>query len=772
MTVEVSQPDQVVAATLAADDEVMPGLSFRRGQVRRVLDIGAEAVVALARELGTTPPAVLVAAAQALVAADRGSTSATAAVIGVIVRDADHSASLRAVRSSVEAGLPLRRLAERAATALPAAPAADGEVRIAVAPLGALGDGLDARDVADLGHELMWCDITLEITARDGRLAVCCDHDEDRYGAVSIDAHLARLAGLLADLVAGTGALPGVKGSAAVATAAGPTPADGLVQPSTPTERAVAASWADALQLDRVGADDNFFALGGHSLLAAKVVAQVAARHGVALTVDQLFEHPVLSDFAALVDAGEPAAALPALTPRAGDDIAVSFGQERLWYMDRLRHGSALYNIPVLVRLAGRVDPQRLRAATQAVVDAHPVLRTALKTVNGRPVPRLADTAEIDWTVSDARADGEQEGRRLARAGVARPFDLAAAPLLRAGLVRIADEQWLFWISIHHVACDGWSLDILLAEIFAGYSADRPADRPATGLSYADFAAWQRAVLTPEVIADGVAWWRERLAGAPALLELPADRRRPAVASHAGRTLRYRLPESAVSALRTTARSHSVTVFDLLITAYLLLVGRWSGRTDVVVATPAAGRPLPELDTLVGFFVNTVVLRADLSGAPAFADLVTRVRGVSAAAQARQQIPFDSLVAALDPDRDQGRAPLAQVAFGMNQHARGRWEPGGVVAELDSVDTGTAKFDLTLAVVDTGGPDMGVELEYATDLFDESTADRFARQWLVLLNRLLADVDAPVTSVSALPPEEERLVLGWAGRARDYPAGQ
>ncbi|QOC93359.1 non-ribosomal peptide synthetase [Micromonospora craniellae] len=773
MTVEVSR-GPLVAATLAADDEVMPGLSFRRGEATRALDVTEADLTVLADNLGTTPAAVLAAATQALVAGDRGRTSATTTVVGVIVADTD-GVALRAVHCAVEPELPLRRMAERAATALPAArPATDGEVRIAVVPLGALGGGLDPGDVADLEHEIVWCDAVLEFTARDGRLVVRCDHDEDRYGQVSVAAHLDRLDEILTALVAGTGHLPGAGGTDPVTVAVDSLPTSEPVEPATPTERLLAAVWADVLHLDRVGADDNFFALGGHSLLAAKVVARTTAERGVALTVDQIFAHPVLADFAALVDAGEPAVALPALTAHTGDPV-VSFGQERLWYLDRLRDGSALYNVPVLVRLTGTVDPERLHDAVRAVVAAHPALRTALATVDGRPVARTADPAEIDWTVSDARAGGEREGRRLAAAGVARPFDLAQAPLLRGGLVRIADDQWLLWLSVHHAACDGWSLDILLAEIFGKEGSPTNAscskrDPSSLAPTYADYAAWQREVLTPQVIADEVAWWRQRLAGAPRLLELPADRRRPAVASHAGATLRHRLHPSTVSALRAAARSHSVTVFDLLVTAYLLLVGRWSGRTDVLVATPSAGRPLPELDDLVGFFVNTVVLRADLSGAPTFRDLVDRVRAVSAAAQAHQQIPFASLVDALDPDRDQGRAPLAQVAFGMNQHARGRWESDGLVAELDSVDTGTAKFDLTLAVVDTGGPDLGVEVEYATDLFDESTADRFAVQWTVLLERLLADVDAPITSVSALPAEEERRLLDWAGQARDYPA--
>ncbi|WBB56642.1 amino acid adenylation domain-containing protein [Verrucosispora sp. WMMD573] len=768
MTVGVSQPEPLVAATLAADDEVVPGVSFRRGEATRQLDVTEAALTALAGRLGTTPATVLVAATQALVAGDRGRTAATTVVVGVIVAHADGGAALRAVRCAVEPGLPLRRLVERTATALPAARAAtDGEVRIAVVPLGRLGDGLNAHDVADLEHETVWCDAVLEVTARDGRLVVRCDHDEDRYAPVSVAAHLRRLDDILADLVAGTGQLPSAGGAFATATVTEPPGA--VVEPATPTERLMATIWAELLDLDRVGADDNFFALGGHSLLAAKVVARTAAVRRVTLTVDRLFAHPVLADFAALVDASEPAATMPALTAHTGDPV-VSFGQERLWYLDRLRHGSALYNVPVLVRLTGRVDVRRLHDAVQAAVTAHPALRTALETVNGHPVARLADPPGIDWIVADASEGGEQQGRRLAAAGVARPFDLATAPLLRGGLIRVTGEEWLFWLSIHHAACDGWSLDILLTEIFAGYRGDQPVVRSRTGASYADYAAWQRTVLTPQVIADGVAWWREQLAGAPPTVELPADRRRPPVASHAGRTLRYRLRSSTVSTLRSVARAHSVTVFDLLVTAYLLLVGRWSGRTDVVVATPAAGRPLPELDTVVGFFVNTVVLRADLSGTPTFAELVARVRGVSAAAQAHQQIPFASLVDALDPERDQSRAPLAQVAFALHQHARGRWEADGLVAELDSVDTGTAKFDLTLAVIDTGDAEFGVEVEYATDLFDESTADRFASQWTVLLERLLADVDAPVTTVSALPASEERLLLDRAGQARDYPA--
>ncbi|WBB56643.1 non-ribosomal peptide synthetase [Verrucosispora sp. WMMD573] len=486
-------------------------------------------------------------------------------------------------------------------------------------------------------------------------------------------------------------------------------------------------------------------------------------------TEDDLIDH-LLAQAGITVTAARPVIAAN------GEPTVLSPGQERLWFLDRWRPGLPLYNVPVAIELTGAVDPDTLRAAVQILVDRHEALRTAIGTEQGQPRLLMAPAGiEVSWRVGDVRTAGAQaEAAALdaARAAVAEPFDLSRAPLLRGGLVRYADDSWLLWLSIHHIACDGQSLEILLAELAEAYRTLVAGRQPSPGtraLGYGDFAAWQREQLTGARLRDSVQWWRRKLTDLPPVLELPADRVRRPVQSHTGRTLHAELSPEAADAVRSLARQRASTVFDVLFAAFALLVGRWSRRTDVVVATPVAGRPVPELDDLVGFFVNTLPLRVDLSGAPSFTDLVARVRAASADAQEHQEVPFAALVEALAPERELAWSPLVQVQFVLQRQDLAGWRFGDDVTAVPvGIDTGTAKFDLTLLVYDAGNGGMRVELEYATDLFDAATMDRFAEQWFTLVRRLAADADRSVTEVCGLPERELRTIEGWSGIDRRF----
>ncbi|WP_214108307.1 non-ribosomal peptide synthetase [Acrocarpospora catenulata] len=462
-----------------------------------------------------------------------------------------------------------------------------------------------------------------------------------------------------------------------------------------------------------------------------------------------------------LAEAGIEDETRPAAVPRRRPGPApLSFGQERLWFLDQWRPGTALYNVPVLLELSGPADPARLSAAVQRLADRHPALRTAFTSVDGRPEPYTAPAA-VPW--SEAAAGTWEQARELADERLREPFDLTAPPLIRAGLITHTAGRHLLWISIHHIAVDGWSLALLLDEL----AGEREAK---TAIDYTDYAAWQRDALTGATRETGLSWWRGYLDGLPPLLDLPADRQRPAVQDFTGDTKHFVLPAELAEQVRGLARTGGATVFEVLLAAFALLLGRWTGRTDVVVASPVAGRPARELEDLVGFFVNTLVIRTDLAGDPTFAQLVARVGESAGQAQAHQDIPFALLADALQPDRDLSHPPLVQVQFGLHRQERSSWQlDGGVRAVQLPVDTGTAKFDLTVTVVDT--PDqMRVELEYATSLFDARTADRLAEQWQTLLRGLLADPAVPVSHVSALPAAESELLAAWSGPREQLPA--
>jgi amino acid adenylation domain-containing protein len=538
--------------------------------------------------------------------------------------------------------------------------------------------------------------------------------------------------------------------------------------PRTPTEEVLAEIWAELLKVERVGARDSFFALGGQSLLATRVASRVRDVFGVELPVRVLFEGPTVAELAAAVEAlrGADAPRLPAIVAagRTGP-LPLSFAQERLWFLDRLQPGSAFYNIPLALRLHGELDVAALERALGETVRRHESLRTVFAEADGAPVQVVAPFRGFALAVEDLSALADEEREAALRGRVAeegtRPFDLAAGPLFRAGLVRLGEEEHVLLLCMHHAVSDGWSLGVLLGELAALYAAYREgagSPLPEPALQYADYAVWQRENLRGEVLDGQVAWWKAQLAGAPALLELPTDRPRPAVQSYRGAFERVDLPAALAERLRGLGRREGASLYMVLLAAFQALLARYAGSDDMVVGTAIAGRTRREVEGLVGLFVNTLALRTDLSGDPGFRALLRRVRETTLGAYAHQDVPFEKLVEELHPERSLGHSPLVQVMFTLNDTGRAPAGLAGLRVEGVEQRAETTKFDLALSLASHAAGISG-GLSYATDLFDAATVRGMGEHFARLLEGIAADPDRAVGALPLLDDAARRAVV-------------
>ncbi|MEV6869122.1 condensation domain-containing protein, partial [Streptosporangium subroseum] len=442
--------------------------------------------------------------------------------------------------------------------------------------------------------------------------------------------------------------------------------------------------------------------------------------------------------------------------------MPLSFAQQRLWFLDQLEPGSVEYNVPVALRLAGVLDVAALSAALDAVVERHEVLRTRFVATDGVAHQVIDPATGFGLELVDLaeESDGMARAEEMVAADAVIPFDLAVGPLFRGRLIRLASDDHVLSLCMHHAVSDEWSAGVLGRELTALYEAfSRGEASPLSPLAvqYADFAVWQRDWLQGEVLEGQLGYWRDRLEGAP-VLELPTDRPRPVVRSSAGGTVGFEIPEATAEALRALSREAGATMFMTLLSAFTVLLGKYAGQDDVVVGTPIANRNRAEIEDLIGFFVNTLVLRTDLSGDPTFAELVGRVRRESLGAYAHQDVPFEQVVDALAPERDRSRTPLFQVLFNYDSGSGGT-NPGDDLdvtqagTELDAAELGVratvAKFDLSLALGDKGGSGgMAGTLEYSADLFDVSAVERLSGHLVGLLGVVAADPGLRLSEVS------------------------
>ncbi|HKH45137.1 MAG TPA: amino acid adenylation domain-containing protein [Thermoanaerobaculia bacterium] len=552
--------------------------------------------------------------------------------------------------------------------------------------------------------------------------------------------------------------------------------------PRTPVEQVVAAIWTDLLGVERVGRRDGFFDRGGHSLLAARVCARLRDAFGVEVPVRELFEEPTVAGLAARVEsalwAGRGGAA-PPLLPLAPEvraaGVPLSFAQRRLWFFERLEPGSPLYHIPAVLRAAGPLDAGRLERALAEVERRHEALRTVLaagfEAPSGEPVQIVLPPRPFTLPVTDLTAlpaeERESRARALAVEEALQPFNLETGPLWRATLLRLGVEDHLVLLTLHHIVSDGWSMGVLLREVAALYEGDSAELRPLP-VQYADWAVWQQRWLQGAALERGLAAWRQRLAGVPTLLELPADRPRPAAQTFHGIQLTQPVPADLASGLQALARREGVTLFMALLAAFQAFLARWSGQRDFVVGTPVAGRDQIEIEPLIGFFVNTLPLRAQIEDDPPFRALAAAAREAALAAYAQGEVPFERLVEDLAPERDAGHAPLVQVLLSLGNTPRLDLSFGGLA--LTPFDAGvgeSAKFDLTLAIEEAAGR-LNAVLVASADLFDAATVRRALDAWMRLLGGAVHDPDLRLSGLPLLSAAESaQLLQEWNDSAAE-----
>ncbi|MFF9021160.1 non-ribosomal peptide synthetase [Streptomyces eurythermus] len=565
-------------------------------------------------------------------------------------------------------------------------------------------------------------------------------------------------------------ALPGLDGLAAVGE---------YVAPRDPVEQTVAEVFAELLGRERVGALDDFFALGGHSLLATRLVFRLRAALGVEIPVAEVFSRRTVTALAELSTApgtrpAEPAGAvLP--VPRGGT-LPLSSAQRRMWFLDQLEPGSSEYLVPLVLRLRGPLHTGALIGALDDLAARHEALRTRYPAPDGEPVQVIdpvvtLGTAPVDLIGLPADEAAARAGE-LVRAETARPFRLDREPPVRALLVKVAEREHLLVLTAHHIAVDGWSVDLLTRDLGLLYRARLTGGGPppVPPVQYADFAAWQGHWSQSEQPEAQLAYWRERLDGLTPL-ELPTDRPRPAVRDPRGDLLALAIPDELAQAVADLARGQAVTPFVVLLAAFDVLLGRYTRQADICVGTPTAGRTRPEVEEVIGSFVNTVVLRADLGGDPGFATLLRRVHQDVVAAYSHQDLPFERLVDELQPQRDLSRNPLFQVMFELQHVQTAPLRLDGLTAERVPSPWRTAKFDLTLSLGRHADGRLQGLFEYATALFDRTTVERMAGHYLTLLRAATARPETPLSRLAILTGDErEQLTRGWNPATAEPPA--
>ncbi len=546
------------------------------------------------------------------------------------------------------------------------------------------------------------------------------------------------------------------------------------VAPQSELEQQVAAIWAEVLGVEQVGLADHFFESGGHSLLAMQVISRLRHLLGTEVLLRTLFEQPRLQGFVeALSDPHASLASAPPILPVSRQrPLALSYAQERQWFLWQLDPHSAAYHVPSTLRLRGWLDPLALQRSFATLVARHESLRTQVYQDAGRAVQVVREVGAVD--IVQARAT-EADLQRLVEAEIARPFDLQQGPLLRVTLLRLAEDDHVLVLVQHHIVSDGWSMQVMvdeLVQLYAAYSEGEDLQLPALPIQYADYAQWQRDWMAAGERDRQLAYWQGLLGGEQPVLELPIDRPRPAVQSFRGASLEISLDPALVAGLKALAQRENVTLFIVLLASFQSLLHRYSGQQDIRVGVPIANRNRVETERLVGFFVNTQVLKGDIDAQLTVTQLLQQAKRRALDAQSHQDLPFEQLVEALQPERSLSHNPLFQVMFNHQSQARlastGQQLPDLTIEGLDW-GTQTAQFDLSLDTQETGDG-LGAILTYATDLFDAATPKRMARHWQNLLQAMLGDPHQRVSQLTLLEPVEEQVMLEqWNDTARDYP---
>ena len=552
----------------------------------------------------------------------------------------------------------------------------------------------------------------------------------------------------------------------------------------TPTEELIAGVWSSLLGKSDIRRDDNFFDLGGHSLTVIQMLARLERVLNREIELRAMFEFPVLKDFSAYVDqltGPAPLATLQPIVPTSRDgDLPLSFAQQRLWFLAQMEGGSEAYHIPFGLHLKGDLNRTALGRALDRIVVRHEVLRTTFALHDGEPAQEIGAVEESSFGLieHDLRGHHEVEAELAAlrelEAGAS--FDLEAGPLIRGRLIRLAEDEHVLLITMHHIVSDGWSMGVLARELKALYGAFLGGEAdplPELEIQYADYAVWQRQWIEGEILQQQAAYWKTTLAGAPALLELPTDHTRPVQQDFAGGFVELVLDEPLTAGLKDLSRRHGTTLYMTLLAGWAILLARLSGQQDVVIGSPVANRGRAEIENLIGFFLNTLALRLDLSGSPSVSELLQQTKAQSLAAQRHQDIPFEQVVELAQPVRSLAHSPLFQMMFAWQNAVEARLElPGLEVQPLPSASYRVAKFDLTLSL-QAAGDTIGGVIEYASALFEAASVHRYIGYFLALLKAMVADDAQTIDRLPMLSEgEREQVLYEWNATKAEFPSGK
>ncbi|WP_257168771.1 non-ribosomal peptide synthetase [Bradyrhizobium sp. SRS-191] len=554
------------------------------------------------------------------------------------------------------------------------------------------------------------------------------------------------------------------------------TPGRRHAAPATATQQMLAVIWSDVLGVTMPGIDDDFFGSGGHSLVASRLLGRVNAAFNLNLPLRRVFEAPTIRMLAAAVEQAQRGEAdvvgPPVIAGPRPSSIPLSYAQEPLWFLEQVGLVGAAYNMAGALRLQGRLDIEALMASLREIVRRHEVLRTRFGVVEGHGVQIIEPDDALQCEVVDLRARDSGDIGRMISDHANATFDLQAGPLMRTTILRVGDEEHLLLINLHHIVADGWSVGVLFRELGHLYGSQCGAPQSALAplpVQYADYAIWQRQWLDGEAGEHQLDHWRRRLAGATTTLALPTDRPRPAVQSFAGATSRFAVPDELSGQLRDLARRESASLYMVFLAAFSTLLSRYSDQRDILIGSPVNGRSRPELEDLIGMFVNMLVMRCDLSGDPAFRDYLADIKRTALDAYAHQDLPFEKLVEALQPERDLSRQPLFQACLSFENIPFDGLELAGLTISPVTTTSGhlTTKFDLTLFVRESADG-IDCAFEYATDLFDAATIARLADHFVRLLHEIAARPDACLSDLNLLSAAEWQQLAAWSGSSAAY----
>jgi amino acid adenylation domain-containing protein len=550
------------------------------------------------------------------------------------------------------------------------------------------------------------------------------------------------------------------------------------VPPRTPTEEVLAGIFFEVLGRDKVGIHDNFFDLGGHSLLATRVNSWVRSAFQIEMPLRCLFELPSIAELSTTVDLlireGGGLEAPPITpAPRSGC-LPLSFAQQRLWFVSQLDPETPAYNLDTIIRLTGELNIAAIERSLNEIVTRHEILRTTFPVVDDQPVQVIAQSANLKLSLVDLSEVASQERdtltQHLIEVDVARPFDLISGPLLRVTLLRLYARDHIAICTMHHIISDGWSMGILIREMSALYEAilsDKPSPLRPLPVQYADFAVWQRNWLQGEVLEKQLAYWKHTLGNEPPVMQLPTDHPRPAVQTYNGSRETFVLTQEVCESLKQISRREGATLFMTLLAIFQVLLNRYAGQ-EVIVGADIANRNRAETEDLIGFFVNMMVLRADLSNDPSFRELLGRAREMALGAYAHQDLPFENLVDAIQPVRDRSRNPLFQVVFVLQNAPMKDLHLSGLDLNLLESSNTTAKFDMTLSIIEAENQ-LFASLEYNTDLFDRETIVRMINHFLNLTDGVIANLDTPISALPLLSDAEiHHLLIDCNGTYINY----